>query len=292
MQFDLWLPTASPMTTPALLDAVADGAEARGIATIWVGEHVVLFGDYQSRYPYAEDGRIPSMPGGGLLEPMVTLTYLAARTTSVRLGTAMLLLPQRNPVYVAKEVASLDWLSGGRVDLGVGVGWLKEEFDALNVPWERRGRRTDEYLEVLRTLWTDETSSYRGELYDLPPCEMFPKPVQSHLPVHIGGETPAAMRRAARHAQGWHTFNRSPEQLAAGLAELDEHLEAAGRTRSELRITVCPYFNALTPDDVAGYAEAGADAVAALFFAFTVDDVARAFDDLEACREVAARVGA
>ena len=113
----------------------------------------MLFEQYESRYPYAEDGRIPAPPGSGLLEPLVTLTYLAARTATVRLGTAMLLLPQRNPVYVAKEVSSLDWLSGGRVDLGIGVGWLKEEFDALNVPWERRGRRTDEYLEVLRTLW-------------------------------------------------------------------------------------------------------------------------------------------
>ena len=211
------------------------------------------------------------------------MTYLAARTSTVRLGTAMLLLPQRNPVYVAKEVSSLDWLSGGRVDLGIGVGWLKEEFDALNVPWERRGRRTDEYLEVLRTLWVDDTSSFHGETYDLAPCEMFPKPVQQpHPPIHIGGETPAALRRAARHAQGWHTFNRSPEELAAGLAELDTELEAAGRPRDDLRITVCPYFNQLTPEWVEEYAEAGADAVAALFFAFTPDDVARAFDDLEA----------
>ena len=106
---------------------------------------------------------MPAPPGSGLLEPMVTLTYLAARTSTVRLGTAMLLLPQRNPVYTAKEVSSLDWLSGGRVDLGIGVGWLKEEFDVLNVPWERRGRRTDEYLQVLRTLWLDETSSFHGE---------------------------------------------------------------------------------------------------------------------------------
>ncbi len=216
MKLDLWMPTASPMTTAALLDAVAIGAEERGIGTIWVGEHVVLFDEYESRYPYADDGRIPAPPGSGLLEPMVTLTYLAARTTTVRLGTAMLLLPQRNPVYTAKEVSTLDWLSDGRVDLGIGVGWLKEEFDALNVPWERRGRRTDEYLEVLRTLWLDDTSSFRGEVYDLPACAMYPKPVQQPPPVHIGGETPAALRRAARHGQGWHTFNRSPDELAAG----------------------------------------------------------------------------
>ena len=231
MKFDLWLPTASPMTTPELLDAVAEGAEARGIGTIWVGEHVVLFEDYASSYPYAEDGRIPAPPGSGLLEPLVTLTYLAARTTSVRLGTAMLLLPQRNPVYVAKEVASLDWLSGGRVDLGIGVGWLKEEFDALNVPWAQRGRRTDEYLGVLRTLWMDNPSAFHGETFDLPTCEMFPKPVQQpHPPIHIGGETPAALRRAAWLGQGWHTFNRTPAELAAGLTELDAHLEEAGRT--------------------------------------------------------------
>jgi probable F420-dependent oxidoreductase len=292
VQFDLWMPTASPMSTPELLDAVAEGAQARDIGTIWVGEHVVLFGQYESAYPYADDGRIPAPPGSGLLEPLVTLTYLAARTSTVRLGTAMLLLPQRNPVYVAKEVSTLDWLSGGRVDLGVGVGWLKEEFDALNVPWARRGARTDEYLEVLRTLWVDDTSEFHGETYDLAPCEMFPKPVQQpHPPVHIGGETKAALRRAARHAQGWHTFNRPPEGVVSGLAEPDVNLEAAGRTRGELRITVCPYFNQLTPEWVEGYAEAGADAVAALFFAFTPDDVARAFDDLEACREVALRTG-
>ena len=248
MKFDLWMPTASPMTTAALLDAVATGAEERGIGTIWVGEHVVLFDQYESRYPYADDGRIPAPPGSGLLEPMVTLTYLAARTTTVRLGTAMLLLPQRNPVYTAKEVSTLDWLSDGRVDLGIGVGWLKEEFDVLNVPWERRGRRTDEYLEVLRTLWLDETSSFHGEVYDLPACAMYPKPVQQPPPVHIGGETRAALRRAARHGQGWHTFNRSPEELAAGLAELDRELQAVGRSRAELRITVCPYFNQLTPE--------------------------------------------
>ena len=167
------------------------------------------------------------------------------------------------------------------------MGWLKEEFDALNVPWERRGRRTDEYLEVLRTLWLDETSSFHGEVYDLPACEMFPKPVQQPPPVHIGGETRAALRRVARHGQGWHTFNRSPEELAAGLAELDEELEEVGRSRADIRITVCPYFNQLTPEWVERYAEAGADAVAALFFAFTTEDVARAFDDLEACREAA-----
>jgi probable F420-dependent oxidoreductase len=290
MKFDLWIPTASPMTTVELLDAVGRESDARGISTLWVGEHVVLFDQYASRYPYAADGKIPAPSGSGLLDPMVTLSYLAACTKSVRLGTAMLLLPQRNPVYVAKEVSSLDWLSGGRVDLGIGVGWLKEEFEALGVPWHRRGVRTDEYIEVLRTLWCDDTSSFSGETYTLPPCEMFPKPIQRpHPPLHIGGETDAALRRAARTAQGWHTFNRSPEELAAGLVTLDQLLAEAGRSRDELRITVCPYFNQLTPDLVEQYAEAGADAVAALFFCMSAADVVPTFEGLEACRERAAR---
>jgi probable F420-dependent oxidoreductase len=292
MQFDLWVPTASPMTTFDLLQTLAAESEARGISTLWVGEHVVLFAEYASAYPYAPDGKIPAPSGSGLLDPMVTLSYLAACTTSVRLGTAMLLLPQRNPVYVAKEVSSLDWLSGGRVDLGIGVGWLKEEFDALGLPWERSGARTDEYIEVLRTLWCDDTSSYVGDTFRLPECEMFPKPIQQpHPPIHIGGETDAALRRVARTAQGWHTFNRSPHDLAAGLDKLDGFLAEAGRSRTDLRITVCPYFNPLTPALVEQYAEAGADAVAALFFCFSAADVAETLDGLEACREVAVNVG-
>ena len=290
MKFDLWMPTASPMTTFDLLDAVAQGAEDRDIATLWVGEHVVLFEQYASAYPYAADGRIPAPSGSGLLDPIVTLSYLAARTRTVRLGTAMLLLPQRNPVYTAKEVSSLDWLSGGRVDLGIGVGWLKEEFDALAVPWERRGARTDEYVEVLRTLWCDDTSSFDGDLYTLRDCEMFPKPIQQpHPPLHIGGESDAALRRVARLGQGWHTFNRTPTELAEGLKDLDRHLHDAGRTRDEVRITVCPYFNQLTPEAVERYADAGADAVAALFFCFSAGDVAQTFDALDACREMAAK---
>lgn len=292
MDMDLWLPTANPFTTAELLAAVGTEAEARGIHGIWVGEHVVLFERYASSYPYAADGRIPTPAGTGLLEPLNTLSFLAAHTSRVRLGTAMVLLPQRNPVYTAKEVATLDWLSKGRVDLGVGVGWLREEFEALGVPWPRRGARTDEYLEVLRTLWCDETSAFSGEFYELADCAMYPKPVQDpHPPIHIGGESDAALARVARAAQGWHTFNRLPEDLAAPLATLDRHLEAAGRSRSEIRITVCPYFQELTPQRVEQYAEAGADAVAALCFAGSADDVPAVLDALEPCLERAAASG-
>ncbi|HLX88005.1 MAG TPA: LLM class F420-dependent oxidoreductase [Acidimicrobiales bacterium] len=282
VQIDLWLPTPNPIATADYLVAVAEEAEARGVHRIWVGEHVVAFERYASSYPYALDGKMPLPAESGLLEPFITLAFLAARTTRVRLGTAMVLLPQRNPVYTAKEVSTVDWLSQGRVDLGIGVGWLREEFEALGVPWERRGERTDEYLDVLRTLWCDDESSYSGRYYELPACTMFPKPLQEpHPPVHIGGESDAALRRAARGAQGWHTFNRAPADLAEPLARLDELLTENGRRRDDIEITVCPYFQPVDPGAVEAYAEAGADALALLFFAMDASSVPAAFDAVQ-----------
>lgn len=289
MQIDVWLPTASPFATPEVLSAVAEEAEARRIGTVWVGEHVVTFDDYRSSYPYADDGRMPLPPDAGLLEPFTTLAFLAAHTATVRLGTAMVLLPQRNPVYAAKEAATLDWLSGGRLDLGVGVGWLAEEFAALRVPWPGRGRRCDEYLEVLRTLWCDEVSRFSGDFYELAPCRMNPKPVQRpHPPVHIGGESAAALSRVARAGDGWHTFNRTPDQLADGLGELASLLERAGRTREEVRITVCPYLQPFDAESAGRYAEAGADAVAPMLLPLSVDEVRTGFDRLQPALEAVA----
>ena len=288
MRVDLWIPTASPFSTPELLATIGAEAEARGFSTLWVGEHVVLFEEYASSYPYADDGKIPAPPGTGLLEPINTLSFLAAHTTTVRLGTAMVLLPQRNPVYTAKEVATLDWLSNGRVDFGIGVGWLEEEFRAVNVSWPQRGRRTDEYLEVLHALWTEETSQFEGEFYSLDPCQMFPKPIQAPLPIHIGGESDAALKRVARAGQGWHSFNRTPEELAEPLARLDVLLADQGRTRSDITVTVCPYFQPLDADVAACYAEAGADAVSALLIPIDADSVRSQLDDLVAVQERAA----
>ena len=287
MRFDLWLPTANPFATPRYLGAVCREAEARGVDRIWVGEHVVLFDEYASRYPYAADGRIPVGGETGLLDPLVTLAFMAAHTTTVRLGTAMCLLPQRNPVYTAKEIASLDWLSGGRVDFGVGVGWLREEFEALGVPWPARGRRTDEYLAVVRALWEDDPSEFHGELFDLPACRQQPKPLQQPVPVHVGGESGAALRRVARSANGWVPFDQDPESLAALVERLDEALEAEGRGREEIEITVCPYFKATSPAQVAGYGEAGATALAVVLFAFDEGQVPGAFDALAPLQEAA-----
>src|ERR1700733_9373109 len=158
MQLGLFLPTASPFANAEWLHEVAKEVEDRKLTTVWIPEHVVQFDEYESRYPYSADGKFPAAPSSGILEPFTTLAFLAAATKTVRLGTAICLLAQRNPVYAAKEISNLDWLSGGRVDLGIGVGWLREEYEAVGVPWANRGRRTEDCVSVLQTLWCDEVS--------------------------------------------------------------------------------------------------------------------------------------
>lgn len=281
MDIGLFAPVANPFATADYLTAFGREAEDRGIESIWIGEHVVLFDDYESPYPYATDGRIPAPPDMGMLEPFAALSFLAACTERIRLGTGICLVPQRNPVYTAKQVADLDWLSAGRAEFGVGVGWLREEFEVLNVPWEHRGARTDEYLEVLKTLWTDEKPSFSGEFWDLPECRMYPKPVQDpHPRIHVGGESDAALRRAARFGQGWFGFNLLPEQAPERVAMLTKLLEAEGRAREDVQISICSYFHGLTPDMVEQYREAGIDRVIALFIAMETDQIPGALDDL------------
>lgn len=146
MDVGLFVPIGSANATPELVRAVGREAEERGFESIWVAEHVVLFDEYDSAYPYDPSGRFPAGGDAGMVEPFTALTYLAAVTERIRLGTGICLVPQRNPVYTAKAVTDLDALSGGRVDFGVGVGWLREEFEALGMPFDRRGQRADEYL--------------------------------------------------------------------------------------------------------------------------------------------------
>lgn len=280
MEIGLFAPLANPFGTPQLARAIAEGAEARGFGSLWLAEHVVLFDSYGSAYPYADDGKIPAPPDAGILEPFTTLAFLAACTTTLRLGTAICLLPQRNPVYTAKEVANLDWLSGGRIDFGIGIGWSDEEYAAVDVPFARRGARCDEYLDVLRACWTDATPSYDGEIYRLPECRLDPKPVQSPLPITVGGESDAAMRRAARRAQGWFGFNHTPESAADSVERLRRIADGEERDPDELTVTICPYLTPFGADDVARYAAAGVDRIVALALAFAPGDVDATLDAL------------
>ena len=202
MEVGVVLP-GSAETPPELIVAAAIAVEERGFHSIWAPEHVVFFEQYESRYPYAEDGKLHGFDAG-MIEPWILLSFVAAHTKKVRLGSSVCLIPQRNPVYTAKQIADLDFLSGGRVDVGVGVGWLREEFEALQVPFERRGARTRDYMRVMQALWTQELSSYEGEFYSLPPCTQNPKPVQDpHPPFIFGGESEPALRRVADFGGGW-----------------------------------------------------------------------------------------
>jgi probable F420-dependent oxidoreductase len=281
VQIGLFIPLTSPFATGVYLRALAAGAEERGFHSLWVAEHVVLFDEYASRYPYAADGRIPAGGEAGILDPFGALTFAAAVTSRIRLGTGICLVPQRNPVYTAKEVATADWLSGGRVDFGVGVGWLAEEFRALEVPFAQRGDRCRAYLEVMRRLWCDPVSAYEGEFYRLPSCRQYPKPIQTpHPPIHFGGESDAALRRVADLGQGWYPFSIEPEPLAARLRDLDRLLARRGRSRKEIQVSVCPYLRGADLDAVKRYRDVGVDQVVLLVLAPDADEAHRTLDVL------------
>lgn len=291
MKIGLFAPLANPYATPEYIRTLGTAAEERGFDSIWVAEHVVLFDEYASSYPYAENGKIPVPAGTGILDPFVSLSYLAACTSRIRLGTGICLVPQRNPVYTAKEAATVDWISGGRLDLGIGVGWLAEEFEALDVPFERRGARCRAYIDVMKTLWTDDVSEYRGEFYTLPPTRQFPKPLQQpHPPIHFGGESDAALRRVADLGQGWYGFNLEPEQLRERLQRLETLLERRGRSRADVQVSVCPYMREASDDLVRQYVDAGVDRVILVGAATNSDDLVRSLDDL--ANNVVAKIGA
>jgi probable F420-dependent oxidoreductase len=207
----------------------------------------------------------------GMLEPFGTLSFLAAVTSRIRLGTGICLVPQRNPVYTAKEVANLDWLSGGRVDFGIGVGWLAEEYKAVAADFDRRGARCYSYIEVMKSLWCDEISEYKDDFYELPACRQYPKPVQTpHPPLYFGGESDAALRRVARVGQGWYGFNLEPDEFAGRLERLDQLLEQTGRARSDIDVSLSPSLKRCDLDKVKRYRDAGADQV--ILFAAALDE--------------------
>ena len=289
MKVGAFVPVGTLNVNPEFAGALGPTLEERNFESLWVAEHVVLFDDYESKYPYDDTGRFPGGGDSGLLEPWTALSYVAATTTTLRLGTGICLVGQRNPVYTAKQVADVDVLSGGRVDFGIGIGWLKEEYDVVAMPFDHRGARSDEHLEVMKQLWTQPVSSYDGRYYRLPECRMYPKPVQQpHPPIHVGGESDGALRRTARLGQGWFGFNRQPEDVPEALERLDRALENEGRTRADIEISVCPYFKGTDADGIKRYADVGVDRVIVVVFGFDRDGLARAADEAAALVETAA----
>lgn len=281
MKVSLFAPLANPAATPEYLAELGQRVDACGFHAVWLAEHVVLFDEYASRYPYAADGRIPAGGDSGILDPFTTLGFLAAVTKRVRLGTGICLVPQRNPVYTAKEAANVDWLSNGRLDFGVGIGWLSEEFTALALPFEGRADRCRSYLEVIRSLWCDPVSEYSDDFYTLPACRHYPKPLQDpHPPIFFGGESNPALQRVADIGQGWYGFDLEPEDLPERLEKLDELLAERGRSRSEIEIVVSPYLRGCDLDKVKRYRDAGADQVVVMGFAANREQLAGVVEGL------------
>ncbi len=257
-------------TDPQSALEIARLADSLGFESVWGGEHVVRPVEIESPYPYAEDGKMPGEEETAIPDPLIWLAYVAAAAPRVRLGTCVLILPQRNPLVLAKEVATLDHLAGGRVELGIGVGWLAEEFEALGVPWARRGARTDEYLAALRALWAGPRAEFHGEFVDFPRVTCSPRPVRGEIPILVGGDSPAAIRRAARFGHGYFPGTSDPGALAGRIRDLDEAVAAEGRPAGSVGVSAI--FGAQMADPVAGareMAEVGVSRamVPAFFFA-------------------------
>jgi probable F420-dependent oxidoreductase len=235
--------------SPAAAARIAVLAERLGYDSLWAGEHVVV--------PSPRADPSPMEPDEPILDPLVTLAHLAAHTERIRLGTGVVILPQRNPLVLAKQVASLDVLSGGRLIVGLGVGYLEPEMRAIGVPMEGRGSRADEYLAAMRALWEEDAPAYRGRYVAFDGVDAHPRPVQRPLPVVIGGHTRAAHRRAARSADGWYGFLVGLRAMAEQRELMRAALVEVGRERP-LQISVTP-ARRLDAETVRAYAELGVD---------------------------------
>jgi probable F420-dependent oxidoreductase len=263
-----------PGAQPAVIGAVARAADQAGFATLWAGEHVVMVDRSDSRYPYSDDGAIPISATADWLDPFVCLTFAAAASARIRIATGVLLLPEHNPVLVAKQAASLDLLSGGRLMLGVGVGWSAEEFDALGVPFAHRGQRTLEYVDVLRTLWREGPASYSGRYAAFSQVRVHPKPAQgASLPIIFGGNSDRALARVATAGDGWYGFNLAGvDAVRERLDHLRQRCAQVDRDPGELHLAVgiagaapesLPDLEALGVDELVVVAEPPADATRA-----------------------------
>lgn len=241
-----------PMANPATMAEVAQAAEAAGYESVWTGEHIVL--------PDPQAPPSPAAPETDFVDSAAALSYLAGVTSTIKLGTGIIILPQRQPAVLAKSLASVDHLSSGRLMFGLGVGYLEPEMTACSTPMEARGARADEYLAAMRVLWTEDAGSFDGDYVNFDSVTANPKPAQTNLHTVVGGHSRRAARRAVQHAHGWYGFMRDPETTAQDLAALAVAAEQVDRPAAlgELEISITP-ARRLTPEMHAAYAELGVD---------------------------------
>src|SRR5215510_5460063 len=237
VEFGCHLPVFGPVATRVNLLTFAREMESLGYESLWASDHVVVPHAIRSRYPYNATGQFPLPPDATFLEPLTALGMVAAVTERVRLGTTVLVLPHRHPVLAAKALATLDHLSGGRVILGAGVGWMREEIELLGAPFDRRGAWTDEAIHVMRACWRYERTQFRGEFFAFDDVGVFPKLTRGDIPIWIGGHTPRALKRVATLGDGWHAAFPSVDALEKGIAVLRQECERQSRPFEDLAIT-------------------------------------------------------
>ena len=248
MKFGLMFVNVGPFGLPDHLENLGRCAEEAGIESAFTVEHVVVPKDYQSEYPYSPTGKMPGDETAPIPDPVLPLAFLAAVTEKLRLGTGVMILPQRHPAYVAKQAATLDTLSGGRAILGVGIGWAQEEFAGLGVEYKRRGAITNEYLEAIKLLWTQDLASYEGRYVSFKDVDTAPRPLRSpHIPIWVGGPSDAALRRAVRYGDAWHPIRMRMDWFKnTGIPRLQEIAAEEGRPvpalcpRVKLHVTGSP----------------------------------------------------
>ena len=216
---------------------VAQTAEAAGFESVWTFEHVIVPVDYKSKYPYNDTGKMGAAPETNFVDPLIALTAIAATTKKVRLATGVNILSQTNPLLLAKQAASLDFVSKGRFILGVGIGWLQEEFVAMGVPFERRGARFDDYVVAMKKVWSGEVVEHHSEFLDWHGFKSYPVPVKKHVPVVIGGDKGKIYERIATVGDGWYVPGGDPAVIAKQLADLKAVCKKVGRDFDEIEIT-------------------------------------------------------
>ncbi len=245
MKYGFTIPGSGPLTAPSVMGEIARRGEEMGFDFLVCPDHIIFPRQVASPYPYNEEGVHPGTLTGECLDQLTMLAFLAGQTTSIRLGTSVMIVPHRNPLVAAKAIATLDVLSGGRVILGAGVGWFREEFEVLNLPpFDERGAVTDEYLRAYIELWTSDNPSFQGKYVHFDDISFLPKPVQKpHPPIWIGGESAPAVRRAAQLGNGWHPLGvnpqsplATPEQLRHAMQRLASRAARAGRDPAEIEI--------------------------------------------------------
>ncbi|MEM8608186.1 MAG: LLM class F420-dependent oxidoreductase [Myxococcota bacterium] len=270
-----------PETAERMIET-AQYAEAAGIESVWTFEHVVVPTEYESQYPYSRDGKMPIPPEAWFIDPLISLSHIAAATKTLRLGTGVNIFPQTNPMMFAKQAASLDALSGGRLELGLGIGWLAEEYEAMGTPFARRGARFDDYLSAVKKVWTGEVVDHQSEFLSWHHFKSYPRPAQKpHPPILIGGTSTRNLRRVVDAGQGWYAPSDSETQLREKIAELRALCEEAGRPFESIEISTS-WRVARKPDALPMFEDLGISRVVAMLTSTGDADPRGAIDTIAA----------